>query len=153
MRPFIAQLLPEKQSKVQSHLREKALPTTSFRSLGEVSCLPSVQSRPDVPEQQGDRAPDVPLCSGSPPPAPAKQGAVHLRGFLLGCLLCSAWGWAQSQRVALRSQPQGPRLAPEDVYFVSWSLRRPLMVLAVVRVGEIGPAPCSQLTYPSASGH
>ena len=62
-------------------------------------------------------------------------------------------GWAQSQRVALRSQPQGPRLAPEDVYFVSWSLRRPLMVLAVVRVGEIGPAPCSQLTYPSASGH
>lgn len=97
--------------------------------------------------------PTFPYVLGAPPPAPAKQGAVHLRGFLLGCLLCSAWGWAQSQRVALRSQPQGPRLAPEDVYFVSWSLRRPLMVLAVVRVGEIGPAPCSQLTYPSASGH
>lgn len=45
VRPFMAQLLPEKQSKVQSHLREKALPTTSFRSLGEVSSV-GLQSSP-----------------------------------------------------------------------------------------------------------
>ena len=41
----MAQLLPEKQSKVQSHLREKALPTTSFRSLSEVSSV-GLQSSP-----------------------------------------------------------------------------------------------------------
>lgn len=40
---FMAQLLPETQGKVQSNRREKALPTASFRSLGEVSsaCLQS----------------------------------------------------------------------------------------------------------------
>ena len=85
---------------------------------------------------------------------------MYLRGFLLGCLLCCGlWPGTVSKDVplalcvALRSQPQSPRLAPEGVYFVSWSLCRPLTVLAGVRVREIGPAPCSQLTCPSASVH
>ena len=39
LRPFMARLLQKKQIKVQSNLREKALPTTSLRSLGEVSSV------------------------------------------------------------------------------------------------------------------
>lgn len=64
----MAQLLPEKQIKVQSNLREKALPTTSFRSLGEVSsaCL---QSSPTL-KPQSSRVTELltfPYFLGGPP--------------------------------------------------------------------------------------
>ena len=48
---------------------------------------------------------------------------MHLKGFLL---LCCGLGLGTVSKGGIKVPPQGPRLAPEDVYFVSWSLRRPL---------------------------
>lgn len=51
---------------VQPNPRKKTRLTTSFRSLGEVNCLPSAQPRLEALEQRGDRAPQILLCPSRP---------------------------------------------------------------------------------------
>lgn len=74
-------LLLGKLIKVQPNPRKKTLLTTSFRSLGEVNCLPSAQPRLEAPERQGDRAPSDPPMRWQAHPA-TQQESVFSKGLL-----------------------------------------------------------------------
>lgn len=141
VRHFTVWLLLGKLIKVQPNPRKKTLLTTSFRSLGEVSCLPSAQPHLEAPERQGDRAPLILPCAGRPTQPPSskvysRRASCRLPTPLRPWTGQSPKGRAPHPLPGVEVPDTGPQVTPDNVLICLRVPSRPLLVLA--SVGGVG---------------